>query len=139
MTDESDSGAPRIFDLEHAKIIGVDEISRGLFGDIRYKSPEIVGFKPYNHKADVWAFGVILFLMASGGQFPFDSNMRANFDTIYDDIESKILNEQPKWEAIENCSNPLKDLLKIILDKKTRPNISVVMKHRWFTDQTPIA
>jgi serine/threonine protein kinase len=61
MTDETESGAPRIFDLEQAKVIGVDEITRGLFGDIRYKSPEIVECKPYNQKADIWAYGVILF------------------------------------------------------------------------------
>ena len=140
MTENTSSGAPMITNLENAKIIGVDQIQRGLHGDIRYKSPEIIELKPYNQKADAWAFGIIVFLLASGGKYPFDSKL-LNYDYIYDDIENKILNEQPEWSLIETRSSMLKDLLKVLLDRTmgTRPNISVVLKHKWFIENTKVA
>ena len=40
--DMSNLEAPRIFKLDKAVIIGAEEFTNGIFGDLRYKAPEVI-------------------------------------------------------------------------------------------------
>ena len=62
----------RILRLDKAQIMGYEERTNGLYDDIRYRSPEQIKGTSYDSKADVWAFGVLLFFMLTGVH-PFDS------------------------------------------------------------------
>ena len=42
--------------------MGYDEYTHGIYGDIRYRAPEVIRGQYYGFKADSWSFGVILFL-----------------------------------------------------------------------------
>ena len=75
--EQSSKAIPRILRLDKAQIMGYDERTYGLFGDIRYRAPEVIMGTSYNNKADAWSFGVILFYMLTGTH-PFDD----------DDVES---------------------------------------------------
>ena len=41
-------------------------------GTPRYMAPEIVNGKMYDLKVDSWAFGVLAYVLLSGGKFPFE-------------------------------------------------------------------
>ena len=53
-------------------IMGYDDTTNGIFGDIRYRAPEVLKGKAYDFKADIWSYGVIIFYLLSGGVYPYD-------------------------------------------------------------------
>jgi serine/threonine protein kinase len=52
--------------------MGYEESTTGMFGDLRFKAPEVINGESYNFKADVWSFGIIMFEILTGC-LPFDS------------------------------------------------------------------
>ena len=62
---------PKIGRLGCSIITGYNHLSKGIFGDIRFRAPEVLQNKHYDFRADSWSFGVIIFLMLTG-RFPFD-------------------------------------------------------------------
>ena len=62
---------PRIFKLDKAKVIGYDDYTDGIYGDIRYRAPEVLKGKAYDLRADTWSFGIILFYILTG-KCPFE-------------------------------------------------------------------
>ena len=64
---------PRISRLNKAMVKGESEIDyvSGIYGDIRFRAPEVLKGLPYNKKADSWSYGIILFYILTG-QLPFD-------------------------------------------------------------------
>jgi len=82
----------------------VDEIG-AIAGTLHYVSPEILYGKPADQRSDTWAFGVLLYEMATG-QLPFSG--ATTFELC-----SAIMREQPArsaqiipgrlWSVIERC------------------------------------
>ena len=70
-TDSKVSMLPRISKLDTAYIMGYEEDTQDMYGDIRYRPPEVIRGKAYSFKADSWSFGVILYLLITG-EHPFD-------------------------------------------------------------------
>jgi serine/threonine protein kinase len=50
----------------------------GCTGSLRYMAPEVASILSYNHKVDVYSYGIILWQMASN-KVPFDGLNRAEF------------------------------------------------------------
>ncbi len=65
----------RIVDCGAAKIIGASRITRTgiVFGTPHYMSPEQASGQPVDHRADVYALGVIMYEMFTGG-LPFQAD-----------------------------------------------------------------
>ena len=66
-----EKSVPRIARLTNAIIMGYEEVTREIYGDIRYRAPEVLRNKPYDFKADSWSFGIILFYLLTS-HLPFD-------------------------------------------------------------------
>lgn len=66
---------PRISRLNKAEIMGYGAHCHSIFGDIRFRAPEVVSGKHYDFKADSWSFGVILFQLLTG-KLPFDCSQK---------------------------------------------------------------
>ena len=64
---------PKIYKLDKAQIMGYDFYTNGLFGDVKFKAPEVVKGKSYGFKADTWSFGIIIFYLLTG-VYPFHIN-----------------------------------------------------------------
>jgi serine/threonine protein kinase/thioredoxin-like negative regulator of GroEL len=67
-----------------------------LVGTPAYMSPEQVRAKPPDHRADIWAFGCLLFELLSGER-PFGG------DTVSDAL-AKILEREPDWKALPSST-----------------------------------
>lgn len=57
--------------------------SKQKLGTLLYMAPEIIRGAAYDSKVDLWALGVLAYILLSGGKFPFDDNRK-------DKLEQKI-------------------------------------------------
>lgn len=85
-----------------------------------YMSPELCMDKPYNERSDVWALGVVLFEMASGGRFPFDAQ---NEGALF----AKVMKGQ--YAPPAGASAGVTELIKLCLalDYRTRPDTRALL------------
>ncbi|MBN2305771.1 MAG: serine/threonine protein kinase [Anaerolineae bacterium] len=69
----AEDGTPRLTDFGAAHIQKLDAITRegGIIGTVSYLSPEACRGEKLDPRADIWAFGVMLFEMLTGRR-PFD-------------------------------------------------------------------
>ena len=93
-----------MIDFGSSRRVAQDELLHGVYGTSYYVAPETIE-GGYSHGADVWAVGVLLYILLSG-EPPFDGASGR-------DIISKVKTGQYKmtggvWDAI---SNEAKDLI----------------------------
>jgi serine/threonine protein kinase len=73
-----------LFDLGLCTIIHKCETDKTVYemtsgtGSLRYMAPEVVLCQPYNHKADVYSYGIILWQLISD-QTPYDGASKASY------------------------------------------------------------
>ena len=72
-----DFGLARVVDNTTPDCDEVYEMS-GETGSLRYMAPEVASAQPYNHKADVYSFGMILWELVAYEK-PFDGMNREEF------------------------------------------------------------
>lgn len=80
----ADDGVVKIVDFGLAKLSGEDRITRtgATLGTLVYMSPEQVSGEDVDHRTDIWALGVVLFEMLTGG-LPFEhDNLTATIHAI---------------------------------------------------------
>lgn len=123
-------GYPKLMDLSSAKIV----IGRTytMIGTPQYMAPEIIKGNGYNHLADYWSLGVILYEFVCG-TVPYGEG-----DTDPMIIYKKILCHKlsyPKW--VEK-NFPAKQLVEQLLDKhpnfRTGGGIENLKRNPWFGD-----
>ena len=56
-----------------AKILGPNDKIESMCGTLCYIAPEVVNSKPYSKEVDLWAAGMILYVMLRGA-LPFDED-----------------------------------------------------------------
>ncbi len=101
-------------------------------------APELCEQKAYDSKVDVWAVGVILYVMMSG-RYPFVGKSK-------EQIYKLCVKSEPDYTKIQGSGDELLDVIKACLIKKAadRPTIAQVLEMPWFetmrsnklTDQT---
>jgi calcium-dependent protein kinase len=98
----------KMIDFGSSRRVAQDELLHGVYGTSYYVAPETLD-GGYSHGVDVWAVGVLLYILLSG-EPPFDGASGR-------DIIAKVKNGQYKlqggaWDAI---SNEAKDLISNML------------------------
>jgi serine/threonine-protein kinase len=97
--------------LDQATTITADATSAGvILGTAAYMSPEQARGKPVDKRADIWAFGCVLYEMLAG-------HRAFSGDTTSDTIAA-ILEREPSWDHLPDAIPvPLRRLLRHCLEK----------------------
>ena len=72
-------------------------------GSPLYMSPELCEERSYDNKVDVWAVGVITFVLLTGSA-PFSGRSKA-------EIYSQIINSEPAYGKMKKVSQSAKDFI----------------------------
>ncbi|KNA08793.1 hypothetical protein SOVF_159510 isoform B [Spinacia oleracea] len=67
-----EDGVVKIADFGVAKVQTKSGIMTAETGTYRWMAPEVIGHKPYDHKADVFSFGIVLWELLTG-EIPYSS------------------------------------------------------------------
>jgi serine/threonine-protein kinase len=98
-----------------------------ILGTTAYMSPEQASGRPVDSRADIWAFGVLLFEMLSGLR-PFDGASQS-------DVLGAVLRAEPDWDALPGGVPPrIKHVLRAGLQKDVRHRIAHVQDVRLAID-----
>ena len=112
-------------DLGIAKVLSPNTLfARTIVGTPYYLSPELCEDKPYNEKSDVWALGVVLYEMCTGGKHPFDAQ---NEGALIRKIMKGVYPPLPAGKF----SAQLSDILRLCLtmDYKQRPDTAFLLRN----------
>ena len=103
-------GHPFIIDFGLSKIQSKNTLCYESYGTLTYIAPEILENYGYNHKCDVWSFGIMLHCLKYG-DVPFDSD-----DNDKEIIVNKILEEK----YVKRNNTIYDDLIELCLEKRIR-------------------
>lgn len=128
MTDDSDTADIRLLDFGLGKMLGPNESCRDPFGTLSYVAPEVLLEKPYNNKVDLWAIGIISYLLVAGF-LPFDdetSEKEIARQTVYDPVPYPFI----IWKII---SLEAKMFINNLLSKEPEKRMTIreVLEHKW--------
>jgi serine/threonine protein kinase len=129
--------------------------SQGAAGSTCYWSPEVVGLQSFDHKADVWGYGSILFNLLTGFRLyymPTEADALYKFFILQGGLRDENLCDRTWEELVQNGGerselgeriqavqvlDPVaRELLTLILnpDPGNRPDVDAVLTHRFFHD-----
>ena len=124
---QNDISSLTIIDLGVAITLSYGQMNSEPIGTLEFIPPEIFTRKPYSHKVDVWAIGIILYILVTCGRvYPFDcdSKDKQEKDKI---IGKKIvfLHQEYPAEFFGNKSKYLISLIDKTLEKFSEKRISI--------------
>ena len=106
----------------HATGMGV------ILGTAAYMSPEQARGKSVDKRADIWAFGVVVFEMLTGRR-AFEGEMTS-------DVLAKLIEREPDWTALDGSVPPrLRELLRRCLKKDPKARLRDVGEARLWIDE----
>ena len=127
-----DESPLKLIDFGLSKVFnGDDNTMKGAVGTTFYMAPEVIKGK-YNEKCDVWACGIILYIMLCGKP-PFYSKDE-------EELKQKICSMKYDFNYPEfsKVSDQAKELIaSILVDKNTRPSIAQLLEHKWVKENAP--
>lgn len=122
----------KLIDFGLSKVFnGDDNIMKGAVGTTFYMAPEVLTGK-YNEKCDVWACGIILYIMLCGKP-PFYSKDE-------EELKKKICSMKYdfNYPEFQKISSQAKELIQsILVEKNLRPSVSEILEHKWIKENAP--
>ena len=90
-----------------------------IIGTAAYMAPEQAKGKAVNKRADIWAFGVVLYEMLTG--------KRAFEGDDVSEVMASVLKSEPDWRAVpDDTPPPIRRLLRRCLEKEPRKRLSAI-------------
>eukprot|EP00210_Caulerpa_lentillifera_P007428 g7099.t1 len=146
LLDENDPPCIKICDFGFSKNFDESSNMHTQIGTPVYMSPEVISCRRGNlgydgQKADIWATGVLLFVMLLG-MFPYEHSEHPDPNTSAAQIEVWLQQIKSKWrengrirDAAKRLSSECQDLLDHIfeLDERRRMSIENIQSHPWFS------
>ena len=122
----TEEGVLKIADFGFAKHLEETKMLETLCGSPIYMAPEILKFKEYDGKVDLWSMGVILYQLVTG-TYPFTGT---NIITLLNNIENKKLYIESELNLSYNCKELLRSLL--VVNPKDRISFEDFFIHPFF-------
>jgi len=132
LTSKGTDAEVKLIDFGLAKEMS-DPVARSFLGTRGYLAPEMLQRHSYDKAIDIWALGVIAFVLLCGC-LPFDDDSsRIASDSA---ARKKFTLRFPRWAA--SLSTSAKDLLHNLLDvnPKTRFTAEQALNHPWVSGRT---
>ena len=127
MVNDSDKPEIKLIDFGLGKILAPNEMCYEAFGTLSYVAPEVLEEKEYNKCVDLWAMGVITYLLLTGF-LPFDGESQR--EIVRQTIEDPVPFPADTWEKLSvEAKSFVENLLNKDPDK--RMEIKQVLDHRW--------
>ena len=147
------------FGISKATTPGIQGVKNGkiqpdghLHGTPSYLCPEMIKREPYDGRADVWAIGVITYILL-GGIPPFDEppelmDTKAGTEAMFKDILRGDFYPFEEYDCEEGEENPwlsvseiAKDFIRTLLtpDPSKRPNFQGALDHAWMHPEAEIS
>lgn len=130
LTSKGPNAEVKLIDFGLAKVMSdsVQDQARSFLGTRGYLAPEMLQRHTYDKAIDIWALGVIVFVLLCGC-LPFDDDS-AKIETE-SDAKLKFTLRFPRWAS--NLSEAAKDLLLKLLavDPKDRITADQALRHSW--------
>lgn len=126
MHDDSDM---RLCDFGFATLAKGRSITQ-VVGTPGYMAPEVLHEKPYGVEVDLWATGILMFMLIEGAAPFYDEDP----DKLDDLVKKAVLDFDPEmWCAV---SPEAKDLVSLLLHRAPHMRITAqqALKHKWFTE-----
>jgi len=104
-------------------------------GTPTYVAPEILAETGYGVKVDVWAIGVIMYILLCG--YPPFSSRTNNQEELFDQILSGLFEfNSPDWD---DTSYPAKELISwsLVVDPLQRYSAKEILQHPWILSPPP--
>jgi serine/threonine-protein kinase len=99
-----------------------------ILGTAGYMSPEQAKGKPVDKRADIWAFGVVLYEMLTG-------RMLFSGETVSETM-AFVMTKEPDWNALPKDTPPgLRDLLRRCLEKDPKRRLRDIGDAQFFLEQ----
>jgi serine/threonine protein kinase len=152
-TKSGETQSLKLVDFGFAQTLKDEAAYQTPAGTLGYKAPEIIKKEPYSTKADIWAIGVITYILLCGFP-PFfsyddytDANMLLNapFWYFFNEETESLFNQiklgavtfpEPFWKDIsEDAKNFVLALLKV--SPHERLTAEQALTHEWMTRNTP--
>lgn len=117
----------KIADFGFAVMAGSESCLTSFCGTTAYMAPEILLDMPYGKPVDIWAIGVIVYLLLSG-DYPFVSS--AGVELTEEICEGHFTFDGPTWKEV---SPGAKDFISrcLVVDASKRMTVRDALKHLW--------
>jgi serine/threonine protein kinase len=136
LTREGAGAEIKIIDFGLSKMLPAEsaQTTQSFLGTRGYLAPEMLKRQAYAASVDVWALGVIAFILLCGC-LPFDDDSAPITDAV---AKAKFQLRLPHWA--QNISADAKDFLQQLLesDAKVRTTAAAALEHPWLNaDEAP--
>ncbi|CAM9392460.1 unnamed protein product [Sphacelaria rigidula] len=97
---------------------------------VAYSAPEVLACQDVDEKVDMWALGVVMWVLLTG-RHPFDTDV----DMSEEEVAYRVTHEEPdlRSRGIRHVSPEGKDLVRRLLakDPEDRPSARQMLAHPW--------
>lgn len=125
----------KLADFGLAQLLTNNVLMKTACGTPGYVAPEILEGKPYGKEVDIWALGVISYILLCGFPPFYDENSAELFRCIkagnYD-------YPSPFWDGVSSGARDLIDHM-LVLNPKTRFTAKDVLSHSWIADNSTMS
>jgi serine/threonine protein kinase len=128
MMDQTDNADIRLIDFGLGKMLGPGEKCDDPFGTFSYVAPEVLQEKPYDFKVDLFAIGIITYLLVAGF-LPFDDE-KSESEIARQTVYKPTPYPKKIWNKISNEAKMFVDNL-LSKDPEQRMNLQEVLQHKW--------